>query len=182
MSSSETDSRIDGSVGVPGLVLSWGSALLLAGSYSALYSLDRLLSYGDILGPHAAILQFGVMAGLVGVHEGVHAVSFMGFGGLNWSEIEKRLAVNPSGTRDPIQLYVYPKNPISERAYVLGVGMPGVILGVVPSILGLVTGSPFLMAVGVFGMGMTPIDVDVLLSRLVRDDPVSESNASKRLP
>lgn len=182
MSCNKIDSRVDGSVGVPALVLSWGSALLLAGSYSTLYSLERLLSYGDILGPHAAILQFGVMAVLVGVHEGVHAVSFMGFGGLNWSEVEKQLAVNPSGTRDPIQLYVYPKKHISERAYVLGVGMPGVILGVVPSMLGLLTGSPFLMAVGVFGVGMTPIDVDVLLSWLVHDDSVSKSNVPNRHP
>lgn len=181
MNSSDTNSRIDGSIGVPALVLSWGSALLLAGSYSTLYGLDRLLSYGDILGPHAVILQFGVMALLVGVHEGIHALSFMGFGDLNWSEVEKRLAVNPSGTRDPIQLYVYPKKPISERAYMLGVGMPGVVLGVAPSIFGLVTGSPFLMAVGIFGIGMTPIDVDVLLSRPAHDDSVSESNASRRL-
>ena len=75
MSSVETDTRVDGSVGLPALVLSWGSALLLAGSYSALYSLDQLLSYGDILGPHAAILQFAVMAILIGVHEGIHAIS-----------------------------------------------------------------------------------------------------------
>jgi hypothetical protein len=182
MSSVETGTRVDGSVGLPALVLSWGSALLLAGSYSALYSLDQLLSYGDILGPHAAILQFAVMAILIGVHEGIHAVSFMGFGGLDWSEVEKQIAVNPSGTRDPIQLYVYPKKSISERAYVVGVGMPGLVLGVLPSILGLVTGSPLLMAVGVFGMGMTPIDIDVLLDRLVRDESASNSNSSKMSP
>jgi len=178
MSNNIADSRVDGSVGVPALVLSWGSALLLAGGYSSLYSLGRLLSYGNILGPYAAILQFGAMAVLVGVHEGVHAVSFMWFGGLNWSEVEKRLVVNPSGTRDPLQLYVYPKKAISERAYMLGVGMPGLVLGVIPSMAGLVTGSPFLMAVGVFGIGMTPIDIDVLLSRLMHGESVSGSNVT----
>lgn len=166
MAESESVSRTGGSINRLSLVLSWGSAALLAGIYIQLYSLNQLLAYGDVLGTYAVVLQFVVMGILVVIHEGVHAISFMAFGGLTWNEVETTIAVNPSGTRDPIQFYVYPRKSISERAYMLGVAMPGIALGVIPSVVGLVIGSPFLMALGVFGIGMTSIDVDVLLDSL----------------
>jgi hypothetical protein len=169
MADTESAPPTDGSVTPLSITLSWGSAAALAGGYVSLYSLDQLLSYGDVLGTYAVVLQFVVMGVLVAVHEGIHAISFMIFGGLTWDEIRAKTAVNPSGTRDPIQFYVYPKVPISKRAYALGVAMPGVALGILPSVAALVTGSPFLMALGIFGMGMTSIDVDVLFEILFRE-------------
>jgi len=165
MADIESASPTDSSVSPLSITLSWGSAAVLAGSYIFLYSLDQLLSYGDVLGTYAVVLQFIVMGILVAVHEGIHAVSFMIFGGATWDEITTKIAVNPSGTRDPIQFYVYPEVPISKRAYALGVAMPGVTLGILSSVAALVTGSPFLMALGIFGMGMTSIDIDVLFDR-----------------
>jgi len=169
MTDTESVPPTDGSVTPLSIILSWGSAAMLAGSYVFLYSLDQLLSYGDVLGAYAVVLQFVVMGVLVAVHEGIHAISFMTFGGLTWDEIKAKIAVNPSGTRDPIQFYVYPEVPISKRAYALGVAMPGVALGVLPSVTALVTGYPFLMALGIFGMGMTSIDIDVLFESLFRE-------------
>lgn len=182
MTDAESAPPTDGSITPPSITLSWGSAAVLAGSYVSLYSLDQLLSYGDVLGTYAVVLQFVVMGALVAVHEGIHAISFMSFGGLRWGEITTKTAVNPSGTRDPIQFYVYPEVPISKRAYALGVAMPGVALGVLPSVAALVTGSPFLMALGIFGMGMTSIDIDVLCEILLRESERTDTDRFSENP
>lgn len=163
MTGTNTSSDIDGSIGLTPLLLTYGSALLLGWTYVSLYSLDQFLTYADYLGEYGELLQFGAMAVAIVIHEGIHAISFMILGNLSWNQVEKQIAVNPSGTYDPIQLYVYPGEPVSQRAYALGVAMPGIVLGVIPSVVGLVTGHAFVMAVGIFGIVLTPIDVSVLL-------------------
>lgn len=166
MFESTIDSNVDGSVGVVPLALAWGTTIFAGWLYVSLYSVDQFLMYDEYLGTYGALLQFGVMALLVVIHEGIHAGSFMLLGGLSWDEIEAKVALNPSGTHDPVQLYVYPNEPIHDWAYAFGVAMPGIALGVIPSTVGLATGHAFIMAVGVFGLGMTPIDVSVLLDNL----------------
>lgn len=166
MFGSNADSHVDGSVGFVPLALAWGATILVGWFYVSLYSVGQFLMYDDYLGTYGALLQFGVMAFLILIHEGIHAGSFMLFGGLSWNEIEAKIALNPSGTRDPVQLYVYPIEPVRDWVYALSVAMPGIVLGVMPSIVGLATGHAFVMAVGLFGLGMTPIDVSVLFDNL----------------
>ena len=165
----EPDSEVDGKIGVVPMILTYGLALFLGWIYVNSYGLGRFLEYENYLGEYGTVLQFGVMAALLVVHEAVHAVSFMVFGGLSWVGIETKIALNPSGTFDPIQFYVYPVEEIGRLAYGLGVAMPGIVLGIVPSLLGIVTGHPLVMAVGIFGVILAPIDVSVLL-REVRSD------------
>lgn len=170
MTGIKASSDVNERIGFIPLLLTYGSALLLGWTYVSLYSLNRFLTYSDYLGEYGELLQFGAMAVVVVIHEGIHAISFMVFGNLSWNQVEKQIAVNPSETYDPIQFYVYPGEPVSRRAYALGVAMPGIILGVIPSVVGLVTGHAFVMAVGIFGVVLAPIDVSVLLGRLWHPD------------
>ncbi|MDI6402525.1 DUF3267 domain-containing protein [Balneolaceae bacterium ANBcel3] len=101
-------------------------------------------SFGVTMGNWAlSILAFGV-AIIVGafIHELIHALFFLpflssGFKGLSFGISKKNLA-----------LYVHIKEPLSIWGFRTGVIMPFILLGIVPLIAGLFTGSFFVFLFG----------------------------------
>ena len=141
-----------------------------------------------VLGPHAvlyrenafsALMQAaGVWLALPGfvlsvvVHELLHSLTAIVCGGLRWSEIS--YGVNWK-TLTP---YAHPRVPLNSRVYAATVAAPGVILGVVPSAVGLITGSGAWSGYGALMLAAAAGDLLVLWSlrgvprhALVQDHP-----------
>lgn len=79
-------------------------------------------------------LQLIILVASVLVHEALHAVAWAWAGGLSLAQIEFGVlwkALAP---------YAHPKVPLSAGAYRLGVVAPGLLLGLIPSLLGILFG------------------------------------------
>lgn len=97
--------------------------------------------------------------GIVG-HELIHGLSYCLFAG-------KPLSTMKFGyQKETLTPYVQLREPIGARAYRLGVAMPGLLLGLIPSIIGVATGSVGMMLFGtLFLLGA---GVDFLILWLIR--------------
>lgn len=93
------------------------------------------------------VLSFIVVfiAGIV-VHELLHAVSWVYLGRKSWSAIEFGVVWK---TLTP---YAHCKEPVEIRCYRWAVALPGIVLGLVPSLIGIITGNG---AVVLFGLIFT---------------------------
>lgn len=99
--------------------------------------------------------MFGLLIGIIS-HELIHALTFMlitgkGFKAIEFSFIQK-----------PFIPYVHYKEPISILAYRIGVAMPGILLGIVPSIVGLWIGNAYLTLFGIIFTGCSAGDFLIL--------------------
>lgn len=107
------------------------------------------------------------------VHEAIHAATWVRVGRGSWADV--RFGVQWK-TLTP---YAHCTAPLTARAYRWGVAAPGIVLGVVPALLGSLLGIPALAA---FGWMLTFVaSGDALVfyllrgvesDRLVRDHPV----------
>ena len=96
-----------------------------------------------------------IVAGVIGVvifvggilaHEAIHGISWAVFGKKPLSSIEFGYQ------KETASPYAHCKEPLQARAYRLGAAMPGLVLGIVPSIIGVWTGN---IGVLVFGLVFT---------------------------
>lgn len=122
--------------------------------------------------PIGTLVMLGIFVAGVVLHEGIHGISWMLAGRLKPSDIKYGVlwsALTP---------YAHPKVPISARAYRIGAAMPGILLGVVPSLAGIITGSGFVSGWGAIFLSVACGDLLILLTirsvpaeALVRDHP-----------
>ena len=66
------------------------------------------------------------------VHEGLHAVGFM-LGGVSWGDIKFGLK--------HLTPYAHCKVPLPTPSYRISVLLPGIVLGLIPGVVGIITGS-----------------------------------------
>ncbi len=146
------------------------------GSYVTTYGLDRYLTYTELLGPHGAVLQFALIAGVVVLHEGIHAAAYAIASGLSWDEIEVDVELDLEGGVDPIRHSVHPARPVRRWVYYVGIAAPGVVLGVVPSAVAVATGNPLAMFVGVVGLVLLSTDVGALVTAWRNPESIAASD------
>lgn len=164
----------------------WGTARSMAvpaaavaafgGGYVMRYGLDQYLTYTELLGPYGVWLQFAVIAAVVVLHETLHGLAYVAVSGLSWSEIEVEFTVDTGSAVDPVHHSVHPTRPIRRRAYYLGVAAPGVMLGFLPATVGLVSGNPLAMFVGIVGILLISTDVNALITAWRRPSIVAVSD------
>jgi hypothetical protein len=94
-----------------------------------LHGTDRLRPVGSPI-----LLILAVLLGIV-IHEWIHGLSWMIFGGKSFSAIKFGFQWK---TLTP---YAHLKEPVEVNAYRLGAFMPGFILGILTYVLGLVLGN-----------------------------------------
>ena len=106
------------------------------------------------------------------VHELLHSLTAIALGGLRWNDIS--YGVNWK-TLTP---YAHPRVPLNARVYALTVAAPGVILGIAPAAVGLVTGIGAWSGYGAIMLAAAAGDLLVLWSlrrvsstTLVQDHP-----------
>lgn len=124
------------------------------------------------LDPLGLLGILGILAAGVILHEGVHGITWMLTARLKPADMKYGVlwkALTP---------YAHPKVPIPARAYRLGAAMPGILLGLIPALAGLATGSGFVSGWGAVFLAAAAGDLLILLKirsvpadALVRDHP-----------
>lgn len=99
-------------------------------AFNLLHTLD--LSAITSLGIFAFIL---VMIVLIVVHEAIHGITWALFAKNGFADIEFGFI------KEALTPYCTCKTPLSKRAYIIGAAMPCIVLGFIPSIIGIATGS-----------------------------------------
>jgi hypothetical protein len=128
--------------------LIWGSG---ASARPDLVRLDSSWSLG---------LFLVVVIASVVVHELLHGLGCL-LGGASWRDVKFGFkSLTP---------YAHCKIPLTLPAYRLSIALPGIVLGIIPGLLGLINGSYLLTGYGAF-MFMAALG-DVLILWLLRDAP-----------
>jgi len=78
----------------------------------------------------------------IAVHEGLHALAWMLAGGVKFNEIRFGFDVRN------LAPYAHARTDMTARAYRVGVLTPGIVLGVIPCIVGIATGDGLLTLFG----------------------------------
>ncbi|SMO84548.1 DUF3267 domain-containing protein [Fodinibius sediminis] len=142
-------------IGVPFMII-WGSELFdQVKSLVQVFLNDGLLSYIWIFAKIYFFIMIGLFAGMI-LHELIHALTFIlvarkGCRAIKFGYIEK-----------PFIPYVHLREKISIRSYRAGTVMPGLLLGIIPSIAGLWMGSAYLLLFGIVFTGAAAGDFLVL--------------------
>lgn len=108
------------------------SALFLV-PYGALWGIQKMGSDFTILYKDPLFFIFLMIIGIVG-HELLHGLTWMKLGDKPWNSI--KFGVNFSA----LAPYAHCKEPLEVNAYRWGAAMPGLVLGVIPFLIGLITG------------------------------------------
>ena len=139
--------------------------------YIWLWGLDQLLNGIEIISQNLPYSFLIVIVGII-VHELLH--------GLSWAYFEgKSLRIIQFGFQlKTLAPYAHCKVPIDIRAYRIGTAMPGIILGFLPIIIGLVIGNAWSMIFGLLFILIAAGDILLLLltrkvkvGKLVKDHP-----------
>lgn len=140
-----------------------GVAVATAGlsCYAAVHGLDQYFTYTAHLGPHGPVLQFAVLLGVLVAHEAVHALAYRLLAGVGWGGIAVELSYE--GGLDPLHHSVHPTRAVRRRAYYASVLAPTVLLGAVPTAVGVVTGHSLATFVGTVGLLLLGTDVGTLV-------------------
>lgn len=116
-------------------------AMFLVASYGLLWGWDKLLE--DLVTVYADYLLTAlVLLGGIVVHELLHALVWRLFGRLSFGDFT--FGFNVSGMAP----FVHCAAPMSARVYRLGTVAPGVLMGLFPYGLALVSGNSWLMSYG----------------------------------
>lgn len=124
------------------LVTTLPPTVVLAAVYVWLWGIEGTDSFTDlaiVYGVGLALVAFGVVA-----HEAIHGLSWAYFGGKPLSAIKFGFQLK---TLTP---YAHCKEPMRARAYRIGAVMPGLVMGILPSLVGIATGSGWIMFFGLF--------------------------------
>ena len=116
-----------------GLLLLIPAGVLLALPYIGLWGLNVFGDAWQIVSDNL-LLALGILAVGVVVHELIHGVSWTIFGK------KPRRAIKYGFKLKTLTPYAHCTEPMDARAYRLGAAMPGLLLGLLPWLAGLVTG------------------------------------------
>lgn len=154
-------------------------AVALGGAYVGTYGLERFFDYVTMLGEYGVVVQFGVLAAVVAAHEAIHAVAYAVLCGLSRDEVAVEAALFPDGSLDPLHVSVHPDRAVRRWRYAVGVAAPGVLLGLVPSAVGLATDNPLAAFVGLYGVLLVATDVPALVEAWTLPDYVAASDPAR---
>jgi hypothetical protein len=119
--------------------------------------------------PSSPLLTLGILLGamllLTIAHELIHALTWVWAGNLAWQNVSFGIKWKT------LMPYAHINAPISARAYRWGAVMPGLLTGVIPSLIALITGNGLLM---LFGAAMFAGAVgDTIVLWIIRDVPAN---------
>ncbi|MEL7245524.1 MAG: DUF3267 domain-containing protein [Cyanobacteria bacterium J06573_2] len=83
-------------------------------------------------------------------------------------------------SRGSVSFQAYCKEPIELKVYKLGITIPGLILGLIPAVLGIFTGNSFVFVFGLFGILYSGEDILILwLLRNIEANSLVKTHSKK---
>jgi len=163
-------SRVDRSISmVWANVLSIGLIIPIFGVPTALlvwiWGTDPIRHAFDLYFQRPVWIILGMVA-LIVLHELLHGLTWQVFSGVN------RADVFYGFKWDALAPYAHLKVPIRMRPYRWGIAMPGLVLGALPTLAGLIFGSGLVFSAGIFMLMGASGDMLVLFL-LRKEDPES---------
>lgn len=108
--------------------------------FVALYGLARLVRF-DLAPGWPTVIFFFVLVALIVLHELLHAVGWLLAGRLRLREIRFGFSWRA------LAPYTHVRVPLPARAYRIGTVLPGIVTGVLPGVIALLTGSGVVMLI-----------------------------------
>ena len=123
--------------------------------YIGLWGWDSLKEGGNLFLHNKLYFVTTILLGII-VHEALH--------GLTWAKYCKNgiKSIKFGVKWKYLTPYAHCKEPLTVSHYKIGGAMPGIVLGIIPSIIALLTGSAWLMCFGLFFTGAAGGDMLVL--------------------
>ena len=110
--------------------------------------------------PQRAILLLVLIVVLIVVHELIHGITWSMFTERHFKDIEFGFM------KEYFTPYCTCLVPLSKKHYILGALMPGILLGVVPTALGILLGSPLLFWTGIVMLLSAGGDIMIVMKLL----------------
>jgi hypothetical protein len=129
--------------------------------YILIYGFDAFWS--GVFGGYNFIVAVLIVIAAIVAHEGIHAIGWKLFSGLGWDQIKFGI------DRKTLSPYCHARAPMRASAYRIGAALPGILLGVVPIIVGLVGASAGWTAFG--ALLLSAAVGDALVLWVIRDVP-----------
>ncbi len=100
-------------------------------------------TFNSLFGPWGIYALLALVLGIV-FHELIH--------GLTWSLFAKKglQSIRYGILKKTMTPYCHCSEPLSVKHYIIGAAMPGIVLGILPAVIALFTGSLSLFALGMF--------------------------------
>jgi hypothetical protein len=155
------------------LVIALPGAALLIGVYILRWKPDDLIAGFNSLFSNLIIFLVVFFLGIL-LHELIHGLTWMLFGQKPFRAIKFGFQLK---TFTP---YAHCIEPMKVNAYRIGAAMPGILLGLLPALIGIITGNGWLMAFGVLFTAAAGGDFLILwLIRNVDGDKLVEDHPTR---
>lgn len=157
----KTDLSISmGKVGVYSLIIVVPVAAILVYAFTFRWGFDRFKTGFDALFANFLIFLLVFFLGII-VHETIHGFTWMIFGKKPFSVIKFGFQLK---TFTP---YAHCTEPMRVNPYRIGAAMPGLLLGLLPALIGIFNGNGWLLAFGL--LFTTAAGGDMLILWLIRN-------------
>ncbi|MBR2672281.1 MAG: DUF3267 domain-containing protein [Oscillospiraceae bacterium] len=130
--------------------------------------MNRRIEFGLLNGMRGSLLLILIMFVLIVVHELVHGLTWSLFAEGRFKSIEFGViwkSLNP---------YCTCRDPLSKKQYLLGAIMPCIVLGIIPSVIAVITGDLGLMFLG--ALMIMSAGGDLLICKMILSGEGSESS------
>ncbi|MBZ0281229.1 MAG: DUF3267 domain-containing protein [Anaerolineae bacterium] len=160
-------------VNLVGTVITFGIMLGLLGLYTLIWRKNPLELYAGERALPALLISLIVFLISLVIHEGLHGIGYR-MGGVAWSHIKFGIQWKA------LMPYAHCKAPMRAQAYGVAVALPGFILGVIPSLIGLTGGSDVITLFGAAMLAGAVGDMMILaLLTTVRGNPLVQDHPTK---
>ncbi len=139
-------------------------AVLFIAVYLLIWGKHDLQTAWQLIGRRWLIFVL-ILAAAIFLHEFIHALTWMYFGRKPFSAM--RFGFNLKA----LSPYAHCNEPMTAHVYRLGALMPGLLLGIIPALAGLISGNGLLMLFGV--LFTVAAGGDMLILWLLRQEPAS---------
>lgn len=160
-------------VNIFGTILTAGIVLGILGLYALIWRDNPLQIYVGENKTIARLLSLPIFIIGIVIHEGLHGLGYR-LGGTPWQQIKFGIQWKA------LMPYAHCKAPMRARAYAVAVALPGIVLGLIPTVLGLVIHSDVITLFGASMLAGAIGDIMILwLLRTVPGDTLVQDHPTK---
>lgn len=160
-------------VNLVGSAITFGIMFGVLGLHVLMWRKNPLDLYAGERALPALLISLAVFLVSLVIHEGLHGIGYR-MGGVAWSQIKFGVQWKA------LMPYAHCKAPMRAQAYGIAVALPGLILGVIPTLIGLAGGNEIITLFGAAMLAGAVGDMMILaLLTTVRGNPLVQDHPTK---